>query len=117
MPYLALATAFHDIEQHTGKGSALRAVTVLSNLFRSIIAAISKGWTSEQDLLSTVYLSINKIAPPYEGLELGVGEQVLMKSISSATGTEVKWLKKSYQTTGDLGSVAQTSKSSHVSQR
>lgn len=41
---------------------------------------------SPDDLLSSVYLCLNKLAPDYEGVELGIGETIMMRAIAQATG-------------------------------
>ena len=57
-----------------------RIISLTANLFRSIIA------TTPDDLLPTVYLLINQVAPSYEGLELGIGDGIIIKAIQEATG-------------------------------
>lgn len=59
----------------------LKIVEMLSNFFRSVIAL------SPDDLLFCVYLCLNKTAPAYEGVELGIGDSILIKALAEATGT------------------------------
>ena len=77
VPYLAIAKTFQAIEETSGR---LKMIEILSNLFRSIIV-LTPG-----DLLMCVYLCLNKLAPAYEGIELGIGESLLMKVICQTTG-------------------------------
>ena len=57
-----------------------------------------------------MYLACNRVAPAYEGKELGVGESILIKAIERATGRKAEHIKKAYDQEGDLGSVAQSSR-------
>lgn len=67
--------------------SRLRMVETLSNLLRSVVAL------SPPDLLPIIYLSLNHLGPPQQGLELGVGDGILLKAVAQATGTEGLWWK------------------------
>ncbi|KAI9262152.1 ATP-dependent DNA ligase [Phascolomyces articulosus] len=53
-----------------------------------------------------------ELCPDYEGLELGIGESLLMKAVAESTGRALKVIQKDYHKTGDLGTVAKNSKSS-----
>ncbi|XP_029710593.1 DNA ligase 1 isoform X2 [Aedes albopictus] len=103
VPYLALARTFQIIEETSGR---LRMMEILSNYFRSVILL------SPNDLLASVYLSLNQLAPAYEGVELGIAEHTLMKAIAQSTGRSLAQIKTDAQNTGDLGLVAEQSKSS-----
>lgn len=70
-----------DIGGHTLAVSfRLKMVETLSNLLRSVVAL------SPSDLLPVLYLSLNRLGPPQQGLELGVGDGVLLKAVAQATG-------------------------------
>ncbi|XP_037959696.1 DNA ligase 1 [Teleopsis dalmanni] len=100
-PYLALAQTFEAIENTR---SRLKMIDILGNFFYSVLVM------NPEDLLPSVYLSVNGIAPAYEGMELGVAETTLMKVICKATGRELKHIKAQTFSTGDLGIVAEQSR-------
>ena len=95
---MALAKAFELVE---GTSSRLKIIEIMSDLYRSVIAL------TPDDLIKTVYLSLNKVAPAFEGVELGVGESLIISAIADATGKTLASVKKAYQDAGDLGTVAQ----------
>lgn len=51
------------------------------------------------------------MAPAHEGLELGIGEQTLMKCVAETSGSSLKNIKKMTEQHGDLGTVAMKVKS------
>jgi len=61
-------------------------------------------------MVSVMYLVCNRVAPAYDGKELGIGDSFLIKAIERATGRSHEHVKKQYQDVGDLGLVAQSSK-------
>ncbi|KAJ5903356.1 DNA ligase 1 [Penicillium tannophilum] len=63
------------------------------------------------DLLPTVQLMINKLAADYAGIELGIGESLIMKAIGECTGRSLAVIKTDQHEIGDLGLVAAKSRS------
>eukprot|EP00731_Ephydatia_muelleri_P029245 Em0020g889a len=102
VPYGAIARTFEKIEEESKR---LKIISVLTNFLRSVIAL------TPDDLLPSVYLCLNKVGPAYEGSELGVGESLLMKAIASATGRQLQHIKADAVEKGDLGIVAEQSRS------
>ncbi|XP_068233149.1 DNA ligase 1 [Palaemon carinicauda] len=102
VPYLALAKTFEHIEGISGR---LKTIEVLSNFLRSVIVL------SPEDLLYCVYLCLNKVAPAFEGTELGVGDMILMRAIAQTSGRSVERIKLEVEEKGDLGIVAENSRS------
>lgn len=58
VPYSALASTLGSIEEVSAR---LKMIEILSNFFRSVMVL------TPEDMLPSVYLCLNKIAPAYEG--------------------------------------------------
>lgn len=97
---MALARTLEAIEATSAR---LKITEILSNFFRSVIVL------SPDNLLFCVYLCLNKLAPAFEGLELGLAEKSLMKAVSQSSGRSNKQVLEELDSTGDLGIVAQNS--------
>nr|XP_033321684.1 DNA ligase 1 isoform X1 [Megalopta genalis] len=102
VPYIALTRTLELIEDTSAR---LKIIEILSNYFRSVIAL------SPNDLLPSLYLCLNQLAPAYEGIELGVAETNLMKAIAQCTGRTLAQIKADVHQVGDLGIVAEGSRS------
>uniref|UniRef100_A0A8C0X486 DNA ligase n=1 Tax=Castor canadensis TaxID=51338 RepID=A0A8C0X486_CASCN len=102
VPFLAVARTFEKIEEVSAR---LRMVETLSNLLRSVVAL------SPPDLLPVLYLSLNRLGPPQQGLELGVGDGVLLKAVAQATGRQLESIRAEAAEKGDVGLVAENSRS------
>ncbi|KAJ1903693.1 ATP-dependent DNA ligase Cdc17, partial [Coemansia sp. IMI 209127] len=102
VPFLALCKVFELIEATTKR----LEITAYAREFLTQVMRID-----EQQLAHAVMLCMAKIAPDHEGIELGIGESLLIKSIASATGRQVSRVKQDHHELGDLGVVAQRGKS------
>jgi DNA ligase 1 len=98
VPYSALCATFDTISSTTKR---LEILSYLTQFFRTVID------TTPSNLLHCVYLTINRIAPDYEGIELGIGEGLLVKAIAESSGRSVAQIKTELENTGDLGDIAQ----------
>lgn len=102
VPYAALCTTFSKIEMTTKRLEILAHCS----LFLRQVLRLTPG-----DLLPTVLLMINKLAADYAGIELGIGESLIMKAISESTGRNLQQIKRDQNEIGDLGLVAARSRS------
>ncbi|KAL4917140.1 hypothetical protein BDW62DRAFT_87739 [Aspergillus aurantiobrunneus] len=102
VPYAALCTTFSLIEMTTKR---LQILAHCSLFLRQVLRL------TPQDFLPTVQLMINKLAADYAGIELGIGESLIMKAIGESTGRSLAVIKADQQEIGDLGLVAAKSRS------
>ncbi|RZC51532.1 hypothetical protein C5167_019960 [Papaver somniferum] len=68
--------------------------------------------TTPGDLISFVYLLASKIYPARDGIELGIREATIIKSLSEAYGKSDAGIEEKLHNLGDLGLVAKVSRSS-----
>nr|POF07373.1 isoform 2 of dna ligase 1 [Quercus suber] len=68
--------------------------------------------TTADDVLQIVYLLANRIALAHEGLELGIGEALIINLLAEAYGRTKVGLRKLYNQLGDWGLVAKACRSS-----
>ena len=100
-PFLALAKTLEAIEAISGR---LKTIEILSNYFRSVMQV------TPEDLLASVYMTLGRLAPAWEGVELGIGDSILMKAIGVSCGRSVAQIKSDTEKLGDLGLVAEQSR-------
>ncbi|EEF38656.1 DNA ligase I, putative [Ricinus communis] len=110
VPFIFVCSAFEYLEDEKEKGRG-NITNVACNMLRSVMS------TTPDDLLALVYLLANRVAPAHEGVELGIGEAMIIKALAEAFGRTEKQVKKEYEGTGDLGRVAQASRSSQSMMR
>lgn len=102
VPFAALCTTFSKIEMTTKR---LEIQAHCSLFLRQVLRLTPK------DLLPTVLLMVNKLAADYAGIELGIGESLIMKAIGETTGRSLAIVKSDQNEIGDLGLVAAKSRS------
>jgi len=102
VPYMACARTLEAIEHES---SRLRMIEILSNFLSSVMIL------SPKETSSCIYLCSNKLAPDYEGIELGVGDSIILKALAEATGRSLAQVKSDVKEKGDIGLVAESSRS------
>lgn len=102
VPYAALCTTFSLVELTTKR----LIISAHCSLFLRQVLRLTP-----EDLLPTVQLMINKLAADYAGIELGIGESLIMKAIGESTGRSLAIIKADQNEIGDLGLVAAKSRS------
>ncbi|CCO35623.1 DNA ligase 1 [Rhizoctonia solani AG-1 IB] len=120
VPYAALAQAFSLIEATTKRLEITAILTAFLTLVIRRATAKPTNMTESkgkepstsgyQDVLQCVYLCINRLAPDYTGIELGIGESLLVKAIGESTGRKIDAIKEELKKEGDLGLVAMNSR-------
>jgi DNA ligase-1 len=101
VPYAALCKTFHRIEMTTKR---LEILAHCSLFLRQVLRL------TPSDLLETVLLMLSKLGADYTGIELGIGESLIMKAIGESTGRSLAVIKADQNETGDLGMVAAKSR-------
>lgn len=96
VPCLFLCLGFDMISEES---SRITITDIVCNMLRTVMD------TTPDDLVATVYLLANKIAPAHEGLELGIGDASIIKALSEAFGRTEAQVKKQYKVRWLLNSI------------
>jgi DNA ligase-1 len=92
--FAVLAASFEELE-HTSSSS--RMIDVLADLFSRL---------SPTEARLAAYLLRGKVAPDYEGLELGVAEKLVTRALAAASDLSMAKVQAASRRTGDLGDAA-----------
>ena len=102
VPYFYLADTLTEV-------SAVSARLEVSTLMTQCLITLIE--TAPEAVLPAVYLSLNKLAPAVEGVELGIGDAFLIKCIAAGGGLSEAKIREKYKKGGDLAEIAQNTKS------
>ncbi len=91
-----LADCFARLE---AGGRRLAAVAIVAKLFARVTGA---------ELKAVVFLLQGQLRPPYEGVEFGVGERLLLRTLAQAYGATEAQVTSRFKRAGDLGLVAES---------
>ncbi|MEK6981750.1 MAG: ATP-dependent DNA ligase [Candidatus Micrarchaeota archaeon] len=91
MLFTDVANAFSKIESKSGR---LEMTDILAELFKN---------AKKDEIRKLVYIVQGILAPPYLGIELGLGEKFAIAAIASASGYTKTEVEKNYKKSGDLG--------------
>ncbi len=94
MKYLKLAELYESLSQTTKR---LEKTEILSKFLKQM-------GSEDKDVM---YLLIGEIYPEYDERKIGISEQLAIKALSKATGTENKVIVSDWRKIGDLGKVAE----------
>ncbi|TID30497.1 hypothetical protein CANINC_000850 [Pichia inconspicua] len=109
--YSMLTSVFEELENESGR---LKNIACACQFFKDVLEFTPADAIEEKvrDLTMVIYLMVNRLGPDYvPGLELGLGETLLLKALAQSTGREVVQLRKEYHVEGDIGVIAQKSRS------
>ena len=95
MKFQKLADTFENLESTSKR---LEMTDSLAELFKQ---------ANEKNITEIIYLLQGRVAPAFEGIEIGIGEKFVEQAIAKATGYSTAEIQKKYQKQGDLGLVAE----------
>ena len=95
LEFSAVAKTFSELESTARR---LEMTDILSELFK-------KAQATEIDKL--VYLMQGILAPPYEDIDIGIGERYAIAAIAKSAGYSLAEVDKHYKKSGDLGLTAE----------
>lgn len=90
-----VASAFDEIEKRSGR---LQMTDLLAGVF---------GKATPEEAERIAYIAQGELRPPYEGIDLGIGEKFVLEAIREASGYPKAEVEREFENEGDLGLVAE----------
>lgn len=90
VPFWLLVSGFEEVGKCKGENSKEAQKHILANIFKTI--ALNRP----DHLIMSYYLCILKTAPDYVPSELGIGNEILTKTISKISGRSEKQIRDSF---------------------
>ncbi len=95
MRFLELAKVFEKLENTSKR---LEMFEILSEFFKKC---------KKEEMDEIIYFLQEHILPSFKGIEIGMAEKMVEKSISKTTGKKIAEIEKIYKKQGDMGLVAE----------
>lgn len=110
--FALISQVLSDVEdlKGSGQGSRKKSTVLLTNMFRTLM------YCRPQDLIPTIYILSNKVAPDYEEIELGVGDGLVIKAMAESFGKSAANISQSINS-GDAKDLGEVALLSRVSQK
>ena len=85
-------------EKLEGVSSRLGMMDILTEMFKR---------SAKDDIKETIYMTQGILAPPFEGVEIGMAEKMVEQAIAASYGYTKEDVESSFKKTGDLGNTAE----------
>ncbi|RLF02864.1 MAG: ATP-dependent DNA ligase [Thermoprotei archaeon] len=96
MKFIEVAKYMERLELTSGR---IDMIHILTELFKKA--------SNSQEASMLAYIILGELHPPYTGLELGMSEKLIVRSIALASGYDTSLVDKRLTEVGDIGKVAE----------
>ncbi len=96
--FVKFSTLVSYFEKLESTRKRLEMFDILAELFRQLNA-------SEID--KAIYMTQGELLPPFHGINIGMSEKYLLRSISEGAGVDLKEVSQKYKNLGDIGKVSE----------
>ncbi|CAK92216.1 unnamed protein product (macronuclear) [Paramecium tetraurelia] len=107
--FIDMAELYEQVGEIKGQNSKDAIKELVAKLFIRIMKE------NREEFVPAYLFSILKLGPDYESWELGIGQGIIVKSISAVSGKSEKQVRELMNTLGDLGLAIEKSKSTQTS--
>jgi len=84
--------------------ASIESTTQRTAMVKLLVGLFKRLEPAEID--KAIYIILGDLRPPWEGLELGLGEKLCIRALARASGAKADDLEELYKRTGDMGETA-----------